>query len=93
MVSMSDVTQLLAAIDQGDAQASSELLPLVYNELRKLAAQRLAQEKPGQTEVAPKFRTLQVLKFRRYIDAQRSVRWRGSRVSGMAVHDAGTVRS
>jgi RNA polymerase sigma factor (TIGR02999 family) len=46
---MSDVTQLLEAIDQGDLHASSELLPLVYNELRKLAAQRLVHEKPGQT--------------------------------------------
>ena len=46
---MSDVTRLLAAIDQGDSQASDELLPLVYNELRALAEKRLAQEKPGQT--------------------------------------------
>ena len=46
---MSDVTQLLNAIDQGDPQSAELLLPLVYNELRKLAAQRLAPEKPGQT--------------------------------------------
>jgi RNA polymerase sigma factor (TIGR02999 family) len=46
---MSNVTQILAAIEQGDPAAASELLPLVYKELRKLAAQRLAQEKPGQT--------------------------------------------
>lgn len=46
---MSEVTQLLMAIGRGDQQATSELLPLVYEELRKLAAQRLAQEKPGQT--------------------------------------------
>ena len=46
---MSEVTQILNAIDQGDPQAAEQLLPLVYNELRKLAAQRLAQEKPGQT--------------------------------------------
>jgi len=46
---MSEVTQLLNAIRQGDPQASAELLPLVYEELRKLAAQKLAQEKPGQT--------------------------------------------
>src|SRR6186713_2236652 len=46
---MSDVTQLLSAIDQGDPQAAENLLPLVYDELRKLAAARLAQEKPGQT--------------------------------------------
>lgn len=46
---MSDVTQLLSAIEAGDPHAAAELLPLVYNELRKLAAARLAQEKPGQT--------------------------------------------
>lgn len=45
---MSDVTQILAAIDQGDPHAAEELLPLVYDELRKLAAQRLAHEQPGQ---------------------------------------------
>jgi RNA polymerase sigma factor (TIGR02999 family) len=46
---MSDVTQILAAIEGGDPHAAAELLPLVYDELRKLAAQKLAQEKPGQT--------------------------------------------
>ena len=46
---MSDVTQILSAIEAGDPKAAAELLPLVYDELRKLAAARLAQEKPGQT--------------------------------------------
>ena len=46
---MSDVTHILAAIEQGDPQAAAQLLPLVYDELRQLAAQRLAQETPGQT--------------------------------------------
>jgi RNA polymerase sigma factor (TIGR02999 family) len=46
---MTDVTRVLAAIDQGDPEAAEQLLPLVYDELRKLAAQRLAQEKAGQT--------------------------------------------
>jgi RNA polymerase sigma factor (TIGR02999 family) len=46
---MSDVTRVLSAIEQGDPTAAEQLLPLVYDELRKLAAQRLAQEKPGQT--------------------------------------------
>ncbi len=46
---MSDVTRILSAIEQGDPQAAGQLLPLVYDELRKLAAQKLAQEKPGQT--------------------------------------------
>lgn len=46
---MSDVTLILSAIEKGDPSASEKLLPLVYDELRKLAAQRLDQEKPGQT--------------------------------------------
>jgi len=46
---MTDVTRILSAIDQGDPHAPEKLLPLVYDELRKLAAQKLAQEKPGQT--------------------------------------------
>lgn len=46
---MPDATQLLQAIEQGDPRAAEQLLPLVYEELRKLAAQKLAQEKPGQT--------------------------------------------
>lgn len=46
---MSDVTQILSQIESGDPTAANQLLPLVYNELRKLAAARLAQEKPGQT--------------------------------------------
>jgi RNA polymerase sigma factor (TIGR02999 family) len=46
---MSEVTQILSAIEQGDPHAAEQLLPLVYDELRKLAAARLAQEKPGQT--------------------------------------------
>jgi RNA polymerase sigma factor (TIGR02999 family) len=46
---MSDVTRILSAIGQGDPQAARQLLPLVYDELRKLAARRLANEAPGQT--------------------------------------------
>jgi RNA polymerase sigma factor (TIGR02999 family) len=46
---MTDVTYILSAIQQGDPHADEQLLPLVYDELRKLAAQKLAQEKPGQT--------------------------------------------
>ena len=48
-MAMSEVTRILSAIEQGDPQAAEQLLPLVYEELRKLAAQRLAHEKPGQT--------------------------------------------
>jgi RNA polymerase sigma factor (TIGR02999 family) len=46
---MSDVTQILDAIDQGDPHAAEQLLPLVYDELRRLAAHKLAEENPGQT--------------------------------------------
>ena len=45
----SNVTSILSAIEQGDPSAAEQLLPLVYDELRKLGAQRLDQEKPGQT--------------------------------------------
>ncbi len=46
---MNDVTRLLTSIDQGDPSAASQLLPMIYDELRKLAAQKLACEQPGQT--------------------------------------------
>src|SRR4051812_49757355 len=46
---MNDVTRILSDIEHGDPKAAGELLPLVYGELRRLAKQRLAQEKPGQT--------------------------------------------
>jgi RNA polymerase sigma factor (TIGR02999 family) len=46
---MNEVTRILNAVEQGDAQAAEQLLPLVYEELRSLAAHKLAQEKPGQT--------------------------------------------
>src|SRR5262245_39998336 len=49
LATMSEVTQILAAIEQGDPHAADQLLPLVYDELRKLAAQKLGQETPGQT--------------------------------------------
>src|SRR5688572_19608370 len=49
MAAMADVTAILAAIEQGEVAAASQLLPLVYDELRRLAAHKLAQERPGQT--------------------------------------------
>jgi RNA polymerase sigma factor (TIGR02999 family) len=49
LILMNDVSRLLNAIEQGDPQAASQLLPLVYEELRRLAAQKLAQEAPGHT--------------------------------------------
>jgi hypothetical protein len=49
MVTMCNITRILNAIEQGDERATDELLPLVYEELRVLAAQKLSQEQPGQT--------------------------------------------
>jgi RNA polymerase sigma factor (TIGR02999 family) len=49
VVPMNEITRILSAAEQGDPRAAEQLLPLVYDELRKLAAQKLAQEKPGQT--------------------------------------------
>jgi RNA polymerase sigma factor (TIGR02999 family) len=46
---MNEVTRILSAVERGDPQAANQLLPLVYDELRKLAAQKMAQEAPGQT--------------------------------------------
>jgi hypothetical protein len=47
--SMNEVTRILSAVEQGDPHAANQLLPLVYDELRRLAAQKMAQEAPGQT--------------------------------------------
>lgn len=69
---MSDVTQLLDAIVHGDGQASDKLLPLVYDELRKLAAQRLANEPPGQTLQAT---ALVHDAFVRLVDAEHQQQW------------------
>ena len=51
---MTDVTRILNAIEQGNAKAADELLPLVYEELRRLAAQKMSHEPPGQTLQAPR---------------------------------------
>ena len=71
---MSDVTQILSAIEQGDQKASEQLMPLVYEELRKQAAQRMAQEDPGQTLQA----TALVHKACvRLVDAEKVYHWDG----------------
>jgi RNA polymerase sigma factor (TIGR02999 family) len=67
---MSDVTRILSAIDDGDPSAGEQLLPLVYDELRKLAAQKLAQEKPGQTLQATALVHEAYLRLVRETDAQ-----------------------
>ena len=71
---MSDVTRILSAIEQGDAHAAEQLLPLVYDELRKLAAQKLAEEKPGQT-LQPTALVHEA--YVRLVDADKSRQWNG----------------
>src|SRR5215470_16851120 len=69
---MSEVTRILSAIEDGDPSAAGELLPLVYDELRKLAAQKLAQEKPGQTLQAT---ALVHEAYLRLVDTEQAQRW------------------
>src|SRR5215469_5390247 len=69
---MSDVTQILSAIEGGDSHAAEQLLPLVYDELRQLAAQRLAQEKPGQTLEAT---ALVHEAYLRLVDGDQAAHW------------------
>jgi RNA polymerase sigma factor (TIGR02999 family) len=71
---MSEVTRILSAIEEGDQQAAEQLLPLVYDELRKLAAQKLAQERPGQTLQAT---ALVHEAYLRLVDVDGAPRWDG----------------
>src|SRR5215212_6860944 len=71
---MSDVTRILSAIEQGDPSAAEQLLPLVYEELRRLAAQKLAQEKPGQTLQAT---ALVHEAYLRLVDVEKAQHWNG----------------
>jgi RNA polymerase sigma factor (TIGR02999 family) len=72
VLAMSEVTRILSAIEQGDPHASEQLLPLVYEELRKLAAQKLAQEKPGQTLEAT---ALVHEAYLRLVDTEKGQHW------------------
>jgi RNA polymerase sigma factor (TIGR02999 family) len=69
---MSDVTQILSQIEDGDGEAAEQLLPLVYDELRKLAAAKMAQEKPGQTLQAT---ALVHEAYLRLVDVEKAQRW------------------
>src|SRR5215831_4813856 len=69
---MSEVTQILSAIDGGDPHAAEQLLPLVYQELRQLAARKLAQEKPGQTLEAT---ALVHEAYLRLVDTKKTQHW------------------
>jgi RNA polymerase sigma factor (TIGR02999 family) len=75
-ISMSDVTRILSALEQGDSHAAEQLLPLVYAELRQLAAQKLAQEKPGQTLQAT---ALVHEAYLRLVDVERAQHWNSRR--------------
>src|SRR5207247_10544572 len=70
--SMSEVTRILSALEQGDPSAAEQLLPLVYAELRQLAAQKLAQEKPGQTLQAT---ALVHDAYLRLVDVEKAQHW------------------
>jgi RNA polymerase sigma factor (TIGR02999 family) len=69
---MSEVTSILSAIEQGDPHAAAQLLPLIYDELRHLAAQKLAQEKPGQT-LQPTALVHEA--YLRLVDAEQAQHW------------------
>src|SRR5207302_3550866 len=69
---MNEVTRILSAIEQGDSHAAEQLLPLVYNELRKLAAEKIAHEKPGQTLQAT---ALVHEAYLRLVDNDRAKHW------------------
>ena len=69
---MNEVTRVLSAIEGGDPHAADQLLPLVYNELRRLAAQKLAQEKPGQTLEAT---ALVHEAYLRLVDVEKAPHW------------------
>src|SRR5881296_3276685 len=68
----SDVTRILSAIGEGDSRAAEQLLPLVYEVLRKLAAEKLAQEKPGQTLQAT---ALVHEAYLRLVDVEKAQHW------------------
>ena len=69
---MTDVTRVLSQIEQGDPAAAEQLLPLVYDELRKLAAAKLSTEKPGQTLQAT---ALVHEAYIRLVDAEKAQKW------------------
>src|SRR6267142_864276 len=73
---MNEITRILSAIEQGEPAAAEQLLPLVYDELRQLAAQKLAQEKPGQTLQAT---ALVHAAYLRLVDVDKAQHWNSRR--------------
>jgi RNA polymerase sigma factor (TIGR02999 family) len=82
---MSEVTRILSAIEQGDPSAAEQLLPLVYDELRQLAAQKLAHEKPGQTLQAT---ALVHEAYLRLVDVDKAQHWQSRRHFFIAAAEA-----
>src|SRR5438067_12042816 len=74
LMAMSDVTRILSQIEQGDQQVAKKLLPLVYEDLRKLPAQKLAPEKPGQTLQAT---ALVHEAYMRLVNVEKAQPWNG----------------
>ena len=87
---MSEVTRILSAIEQGDSRAGEQLLPLVYDELRKLAAQKMAQEKLGQTLDAT---ALVDEAYLRLVDVEKAQHWNSQGHFFAAAAEAITLRS
>ena len=77
---MSEATRILQAIERGDPQAAEQLLPLVYDELRRLAVVKLAHEKPGQTLQAT---ALVHEAYLRLVDAKGTQQWNGAGISSL----------
>jgi RNA polymerase sigma factor (TIGR02999 family) len=71
---MSELTRILSALEKGDSQAADQLLPLVYRELRKLAAEKMANERPGQTLQAT---ALVHEAYLRLVDVKQAQHWNG----------------
>ena len=76
LATMSEVTHILSAIDQGDPHAAEHLLPLVYDELRKLATEKIANERPGQTLQAT---ALVHEAYLRLVDVDKAQHWNSRR--------------
>ena len=76
VLTMADVTRILSDIEQGDPDAAEQLLPLVYEELRKLAAARMGQENPGQTLQAT---ALVHEAYIRLVDVEKAQHWDSQR--------------
>ncbi len=90
MFCMTDVTRILSRIEQGDSEAAEQLLPVVYDELRKLAAARMASENPGQTLQAT---ALVHEAYLRLVDVDKAQHWDNRGHFFAAAADSGRKRA